>query len=131
VRAEEKVLDGVDPGARLVVDPAKWFVSPPLDDKAPGYVLGWNGALRMVVEMAETGLTDDEMDLVFRLGELAEDFERLMGDGPTAEADMAEVIRHVHALQQTVMAQAAARTHPTKFRLLGGSTRTGDDHDDD
>ena len=43
----------------------------------------------------------------------------LIGDGPTSAADWAEILPHLHALQQAVMAQAAARTHPGRYRKLG------------
>jgi hypothetical protein len=36
--------------------------------------------------------------------------------------DLAEVVHHVHALQRVILAQAAARAYPDRYRLLGGDT---------
>lgn len=40
--------------------------------------------------------------------------------GPAEAEDRAEVRVHVHALQNMVLAQAAARAYPDLHRLLGG-----------
>lgn len=64
-------------------------------------------------------LTDLELHVVDTLGTLWGDICSIVGDGPTREPDLAEMIHHVHALQHKVMAQAAARAYPDCFRLLG------------
>lgn len=113
-----------DDGTVLLADPAGWAeppVSKPLD-----FQLGWWAALTMVARTATSGLTDVEHQIVRRVNELAEDFIELV-DGPTAVDDYAEILPHLHALQQSVMAQAAARAHPRRYRLLGGK---GTPHDD-
>lgn len=33
--------------------------------------------------------------------------------------DMREVVHHIHGLQRLIMAQAACRAYPEKYRLLG------------
>ncbi len=62
-------------------------------------------------------LTSDEQDLVVSLGAIAVAFLKIAGtDVP---ADMTEVVDKIHQLQSVVLAQAAARLYPDKFRLLG------------
>ncbi len=65
------------------------------------------------------GLTDLEIDVVNRLGLIWNDVCQIVGDGPTREGDLAEVIHHLHALQHLVMSNAAGRAHPALFRTLG------------
>lgn len=43
----------------------------------------------------------------------------VIGHGPTRDADVAEFIGHVHAIQHMIAANAAARQYPQRFRLLG------------
>jgi hypothetical protein len=58
------------------------------------------------------------MDLT---AELANAFGRIVGRERTRMHDLAEAVHHIHALQHTIMAQAAARAYPERFRLLGGT----------
>ena len=44
-------------------------------------------------------------------------------DGPTREADLAELIQHIHAIQHAFLANAAARAYPDTYRRLGGTLR--------
>lgn len=46
--------------------------------------------------------------------------QRVAGDGPSRDDDLAELRAHIHGIQHAVMAQAAARLHPHRYRLLGG-----------
>ena len=72
------------------------------------------------VSLPLVGLTDLELDVVRRLGEIAGDLSLIVGSNRrTRDHDINEMIVHVHALQHAVMAQAAARAHPREFRLLG------------
>jgi hypothetical protein len=57
------------------------------------------------------------LDLAARL---AEKLSQVVGDGPTRAHDLNELLVHVHAIQHALMAQAAARLYPERFRLLGG-----------
>lgn len=52
-------------------------------------------------------------------GQLWNKLCKVVGDGPTRKADLGELVIHIHAIQQAVMSQAAARAHPDQFRLLG------------
>jgi hypothetical protein len=64
-------------------------------------------------------LTDDELQAMDISAELANLVGRIVGDGRTRQADLREAVHHIHALQHSIMAQAAARAYPKKFRLLG------------
>lgn len=64
-------------------------------------------------------LTDDERRVIDLLAEAAELFGEIVGDGETREADLAEIAAHIHALQNAVLAQAAARLYPNDYRLMG------------
>jgi hypothetical protein len=57
------------------------------------------------------------LDLAARL---AEKLSQVVGDGPTRAPDLNELLVHVHAIQNALMAQATARLYPERFRLLGG-----------
>lgn len=64
-------------------------------------------------------LTDAEHAAVKALGDVWHDLCHIIGSGPTRAHDLAEVIVHIHALQHFVMAQAAARAYPSRYRLAG------------
>lgn len=64
-------------------------------------------------------LTGDEQRALHALANVAGLLAVIVGRGPTRRADLAELYGHVHALQQAVMSQAAARAYPEQFRLLG------------
>lgn len=64
-------------------------------------------------------LTEREQDAIDKAGSLWGDLCAIVGEGPTRDADLAELIPHIHAIQHTVMAQAAARAYPDRLRLLG------------
>jgi DNA-binding CsgD family transcriptional regulator len=49
----------------------------------------------------------------------------IAGDGATREDDLAELRYHVHAIQNAVKAQAAARLYPLEFRMLGSELPAG------
>jgi hypothetical protein len=71
--------------------------------------------------MADAGLlTADELRALDLTGELAVVLARIPVYGPTRDGDLRELVAHVHGLQHTIMAQAAARAYPKRFRLLGG-----------
>lgn len=70
-----------------------------------------------------TGLTDDEHAAVEALAQAWNALVRVVPAGPTQTADLGELAAHVHALQNAVLAQAAARAHPTLYRLMGQSLR--------
>lgn len=66
-------------------------------------------------------LTATEQEAVKMAGDLWGMLCQIVDIGPTRDADLAELIPHVHAIQRTVMAQAAARAYPEKYRLLGST----------
>jgi len=65
-------------------------------------------------------LTPAEHALVEKLAEVWNDFNAICGNGPARHGDLTEACAHVHALQQAVLKQAAARAYPDRYRLLGG-----------
>lgn len=66
-------------------------------------------------------LTELEFEAITKAGELYKLLGQVVGDGPTRDADMSELVVHIHAIQQAVMSQACARAYPNEFRLLGGT----------
>ncbi len=67
-----------------------------------------------------SGLTDAElraMDLSAELMNLIAG--EIVTDGPARERDVNEAALRIHSIQQMIMSQAAARSHPGRFRLLG------------
>lgn len=72
--------------------------------------------------MADPGLlTDEEHSAVALLGELHGLLCRIVGMDASREGDMRELVEHIHALQQAVLSNAAARAYPQQYRLLGGT----------
>jgi len=68
-------------------------------------------------------LTKDEHAAVRLAGDLWNHLCRTIPDGPTRDADLRELVVHIHAIQHAVMANAAARAYPDTYRLLGGTLR--------
>lgn len=68
-------------------------------------------------------LTPEERAVIGKLGSCWDDLTRIVGHGPSREGDLAELCAHVHALQQAVMSNAAARMYPGTFRALGETLR--------
>lgn len=66
-------------------------------------------------------LTDDEHRAVEVLGEVVLLLADIVGANRTRAADLAEAYHHVHALQNMILAQAAARAYPGRYRLLGNT----------
>lgn len=61
-----------------------------------------------------------EFKVIADLGQVWNDLCQIVDSGPTRDADLAEAVHHIHALQKMIMGQAAARAYPSTFRLLGG-----------
>jgi hypothetical protein len=75
-----------------------------------------------VTTLDEDGLLTPTEHTAIRLaGELWNAVCDATGHGPTRSADLWEVASHIHAIQNAVMANAAARAYPGEYRLLGGS----------
>jgi hypothetical protein len=45
----------------------------------------------------------------------------IIGGGMSRRQDLAELAIHVHGIQNMILAQAAARACPDRYRLLGGT----------
>lgn len=68
---------------------------------------------------AVAALTPAELALMNLFNAVMHGFGGIVGDGPTRDDDLNEVVVHVHALQAMVLSQAACRAYPGQFRLLG------------
>lgn len=66
-------------------------------------------------------LTEAEHEVVELLGKAWNAFIQgvVREDGPTAEHDRAEFLTHIHDAQHAIMAQAAGRAYPNRYRLIG------------
>jgi hypothetical protein len=65
-------------------------------------------------------LSDDEREAVRMAGELYTHIQdKVCGNGPTRDDDLAELRASIHHVQRLVMAQAAARLYPGELRLMG------------
>lgn len=64
-------------------------------------------------------LTPDELHAMNVTAQLVNALHDIVGQGPSREDDLTELVGHVHNIQHAVMGQAAARAYPERFRLLG------------
>ena len=74
-----------------------------------------------------TGLTDAEHRFMELTAELMSLFVReiVANDGwPSRVMDINEMAARIHAIQYPVLAQAAARMHPSMYRLLGAEVES-------
>jgi hypothetical protein len=62
------------------------------------------------------------MDLTVELVNLV--CRDIVGHGRTRTGDINELVGDVHAVQRTILKQAAARAYPDRYRLLGGEIDT-------
>jgi hypothetical protein len=77
----------------------------------------------------EPALTSVERQVIRDAGRLYTRItSEVIGDGPTRDADAAELASAIHTIQRMVLAQAAARLFPDEFRLLGEAIKSP--HDD-
>ncbi|MEV4271953.1 hypothetical protein [Micromonospora aurantiaca (nom. illeg.)] len=72
------------------------------------------------VAAPQHGLTDAEHTAMDLTAQLWNTLSAIAGDGPARSGDLAELATHIHAIQHAIMAQAAARAHPDRYRLMGG-----------
>lgn len=68
-------------------------------------------------------LTTQELEAMDMTAQLANKIHEIIGDGPTASADWSEAAAEIHVIQHRIMAQAAARAYPERFRLMGRTIR--------
>lgn len=66
-------------------------------------------------------LTQAEHNAVTTAALLANQIAEIAGGGTSRDADIAEAVHHIHAVQRMILAQAAARVYPDRYRLLGGT----------
>lgn len=71
-------------------------------------------------------LTQAEHNAVTTAALLANQLAEIVGDGPSRAGDLAEAVHHIHAVQRMILAQAAARAYPERYRLLGGTGGASD-----
>ena len=64
-------------------------------------------------------LTPLEHEAMRHSAELANLFGAIIGDGPTRTSDLTEALQHIHALQNMILAQAAATAYPKQYRAMG------------
>lgn len=67
-----------------------------------------------LADMETAGLTEEELDVLARLGAAYDAFEALPQAHPS---DHDEVVFHVHAIGRIVMARAAVRAHPDRWQF--------------
>jgi hypothetical protein len=65
-------------------------------------------------------LTEAEHEALAITAALAERLPPIFGNGPTTGIDLTVAWNHIHAVQRMILAQAAARAYPDRYRLLGG-----------
>jgi hypothetical protein len=67
-----------------------------------------------LADLAQAGLTEDELGVLTCLGETYRAFAALRRAHPS---DHDEVVFHVHAIGRIVMARAAVRAHPDRWQF--------------
>lgn len=76
-----------------------------------------------LVTFAEQGelLTSEEHQAMQLTADLWNLLNRIVGQGRSRAGDLGEICTHIHNLQHAILAQAAARAYPERYRLLGGT----------
>lgn len=64
-------------------------------------------------------LTDNEKEAIKMAGVLWGLLTDIVGNDAPRDSDLNELVKPIHQIQRTIMAQAAARAYPTEYRLLG------------
>lgn len=64
-------------------------------------------------------LTASEHRAMELTGQLWGELQAIVGRAKSRAADLNELVGHVHAIQNTILAQAAGRAYPDRYRLLG------------
>lgn len=70
-----------------------------------------------------TELEQDALDKIADAGNAVWAVISAGGHQGAARRDANELVPHVHALQNAIMSNSAARAHPGKYRVLGGILR--------
>ena len=66
-------------------------------------------------------LSEAELEALDITVQLAHKLLEIVGKGPQSNGDWKEMVSALHHIQNAILAQAAARAYPEKFRLMGGS----------
>lgn len=72
--------------------------------------------------MSKALLTKAEHDLLDRLGKVSNDFVKIVGKESSRAGDIEQAVFLINNLQNMILAQAASRAYPKKYRLLGQVT---------
>lgn len=77
------------------------------------------------LDASDVALLDPLTDAEHRVMDLTAEVwntlvREVVGDGPARDGDLAELAHDIHRIQERVLAQAAARAYPDRYRLLGG-----------
>ena len=64
-------------------------------------------------------LTSEEQDCLEMTVQLYKNILKIMGKGGSFHGDNVELVSHIHAIQNMILAQSAGREYPEKYRLLG------------
>ena len=80
--------------------------------------------VRTGLQMWRELLSDDELIALDLTAQLANTIRKIIANGGASDADMdrfdwAEAAAKIHDIQHMLMAQAAARAYPERFRLMG------------
>lgn len=90
-----------------------------------GWQEGWRaGQAAARAQTTEPPLTEDEHQAMQLTADLWNLLNQIVGQGRSRAGDLAEICHNVHAIQHVILAQAAARAYPDRYRLLGGTIAT-------
>ena len=64
-------------------------------------------------------LTDNEKDALALTADLWNILSGIVGRGQTRKNDLKELMFHIHAIENAILAQSAAREYPEKYRTMG------------
>lgn len=73
--------------------------------------------------MTDELLTQNEFDALELSAKLVNTLREIIGDSQLGQLDMTEMVFHIHSVQNAILAQAAGRAYPDKFRLMGYTAR--------
>lgn len=86
-----------------------------------GWQQGWLAGQAATRGQASEPLTPEEHQALQLTADLWNLLNRIVGNDRSRAGDLAEVASHIHNIQHAVLAQAAARAYPDRYRLLGGT----------
>lgn len=121
----DKPIDLNDPGAKAPMPPREWLDkhtgTGSKGSAGAGWQEGWLAGRASVLGHADEPLTVDEHRFMDLTADLANLLGGIVGHDHSRAGDLNEAVAHIHALQAMVLAQAAARAYPDRYRLLGGT----------